>query len=82
MKQAPVLSERDKTRMLQAVAKSSYAERNRVMLMLSLAFRRNTTQEADATALLGRCKAMCLARLRREAKIRLISGWFERISTP
>ena len=35
MKQAPVLSERDKTRMLQAVAKSSYAERNRVMLMLS-----------------------------------------------
>ena len=35
MKQAPVLSERDKARMLQAVAKGSYAERNRVMLMLS-----------------------------------------------
>ena len=35
MKQAPVLSERDKARMLQAVAKGSYAERNRTMLMLS-----------------------------------------------
>lgn len=35
MKQAPILSEREKQRMLQHVQRTSYAARNRCMLMLS-----------------------------------------------